>query len=281
MYIQFKPLASSSKGNSTYIATNETKILIDAGLTCKRIVEKLENINVNITDIDAIFLTHEHSDHIKGIGVISRKYNIPIFATSKTIKYILDNNKVGEIDKRNINIIYPSEKCVINDICLTPFDIPHDASQPVGYLVQANGFNVGVATDFGHVTEDIKYYLKNIDILLLESNYDEKMLMNGSYPYTLKRRIKSDKGHLSNIDAGQLLCDIYSKRLKYVFLGHLSEENNESIVALETVKHILEKNEIKYNEDDAVQLNIATSIQMNSVIQLNNMVIEKPLCMIQ
>ncbi len=280
MYIQFKPLASSSKGNSTYIATDETKILIDAGLTCKRIVEKLNNINVHIADIDAIFLTHEHSDHIKGIGVISRKYNIPIFATSKTIKYILDNNKVGEIDKRNINIIYPYEKCVINDICLTPFDIPHDASQPVGYLVQANGFNIGVATDFGHVTKDITNYLKNLDILLLESNYDEKMLMNGSYPYTLKRRIKSDNGHLSNINAGELLCEIYSKRLKHVFLGHLSEENNESIVALETVKHILDKNEIKYNEDGEMQLSIATSIKLNGLIQLNSMIVEKSLYMV-
>ncbi len=281
MYIQFKPLASSSKGNSTYIATSETRILIDAGLTCKRIVEKLNNISVNISEIDAIFLTHEHSDHIKGIGVISRKYNIPIFATSKTIKYILDNNKVGEIDKRNINIIYPFEKCVINDICLTPFDIPHDASQPVGYLIQANGFNIGIATDFGHITEDIRHYLSNLDILLLESNYDEKMLQNGSYPYTLKRRIKSDNGHLSNIDAGQLLCEIYSKRLKHVFLGHLSEENNESIVALETVKHILSKNEIKYNEDNEMQLSTATSVKMNSVVQLNSVIIEKPLCMVQ
>ncbi len=280
MYIQFKPLASSSKGNSTYIATTETKILIDAGLTCKRIVEKLNNINVDISDIDAIFLTHEHSDHIKGIGVISRKYNIPIFATTKTIKYILDNNKVGEIDRRNINIIYPFEKCVINDICLTPFDIPHDASQPVGYLVQSNGFNIGVATDFGHITEDIKNYLSNLDILLLESNYDEKMLLNGNYPYALKRRIKSEKGHLSNIDAGQLLCSVYSKRLKHVFLGHLSEENNESIVALETVKHILDKNKIKYNEDGEMNLCTATSVKLNGLIQLNNINFEKSFCMV-
>ncbi len=277
MYINFKPLASSSKGNSTYISTNETSILIDAGLTCKRIIEKLNNINVDISTIDAIFLTHEHSDHTKGIGVISRKYNIPIYATSKTIKYILDSNKLGDIDKRNINIIYPFEKCVINDICLTPFDIPHDASQPVGYLVQANGFNIGVATDFGHATEDIKYYLKNLDILLLESNYDEKMLLNGQYPYHLKRRIKSDVGHLSNIDAGNLLCDIYSKKLKYVFLGHLSDENNSSLVALETVKSILDNNNIKYNIDNEMNLLTATSVPLKSTIKLSKVFTEQKL----
>ncbi len=260
MFVNFKPLASSSKGNCTYISTSETSILIDAGLTCKRIVERLESIDVNIADIDAIFLTHEHSDHIKGIGVISRKYNIPIYATAKTIQYILDNNKVGEIDSRNINIVYPFEKCVINDICLTPFDIPHDAQQPVGYVVQASCFKIGIATDFGHITMDIKDYLKNCDILLLESNYDEKMLFNGMYPYSLKRRIHSEYGHLSNVHAGELLCELYSEKLKYVYLGHLSEENNSPIVALETVKSILDDKGISYNKDGEMQLSLATSV---------------------
>lgn len=259
MYINFKPLASSSKGNSTFISTRETSILIDAGLTCKKIIELLETINIDASTLDGIFITHEHSDHTKGIGVLSRKYNIPIYATSKTIKAILNDDKIGDIDKRNLNIVYPFEKCVVNDLCITPFDIPHDAAQPVGYVLQSSGFNIGVATDFGHVTEDIKLMLKDLDILLLESNYDEVMLKHGSYSYPLKQRIKSNVGHLSNIDAGNLLCELHSKRLKHVFLGHLSEENNAPLVALETVKSILDSNNILYNTENEMTLNLAAS----------------------
>ena len=246
MSVKFCPIASGSDGNSIYIGNEYTHILIDAGISGKRIKAGLEDsANVSPEKLDAVFITHEHTDHIQGAGVISRKYNVPIYATEKTWLAMERHNLIGDVAASNRRVIYAEEKCIINDIAVQPFDIPHDAAQPVGYCVYLEDRKISVATDMGCVTDNIREKLYDSDILLLESNHDLEMLKNGRYPQQLKRRILGDRGHLSNKSAGELLAEIISTKLKHVFLGHLSAENNRPLVAMDTVTSILENNHIK------------------------------------
>jgi len=243
MDVKFCPLVSGSSGNSTYIGTKHTHILIDAGVSCKQIVEHISELKLAPEQIDAIFITHEHIDHIKGAGVLSRKFDIPVYATLGTWEGI--GKTVGDLAQKNIKYVYEDEICIINDLCVKPFAIPHDAREPVAYSVFAENSKMTVATDIGHITDVVKENIYDSDVLLLEANHDLDMLKNGSYPWPLKKRILGDKGHLSNIAAGDTLSEILSSKLKYVFLGHLSKENNEPHLAYETVKKILEDNKIK------------------------------------
>lgn len=243
MALKFCAIASGSSGNSVFVGTKHTKVLIDAGLSGKRIIEGLASLNVTGETIDALFITHEHTDHIKGVGVFSRKFDIPIYATIGTWNAM--ENQIGKIAPKNKRFIYEEEPCIINDICMYPFSIPHDAKQPVGYSVEAENHKITIATDLGHITEDIKQKLFGSELLLLEANHDEEMVKNGHYPYHLKQRILGEQGHISNHTAGNLLCDIMSEKLKYVFLGHISEENNCPQLAYQTVEDILHKNNIK------------------------------------
>lgn len=243
MDVKFCPLVSGSSGNSTYIGTKHTHILIDAGVSCKQIVKHVSELNIDPQQIDAIFVTHEHIDHIKGIGVLSRKFDIPVYATPGTWEGI--GKTVGDFSNKNIKCVYEDEVCVINDLCVKPFKIPHDTIEPVAYSIFAEGCKMTVATDIGHITDTVKENIYDSDVLLLEANHDLDMLRNGRYPWSLKKRILGDKGHLSNVAAGDTLGDIITGKLKYVFLGHLSNENNEPHLAYETVSKILEENKIK------------------------------------
>lgn len=243
MDVTFCPLFSGSSGNSIFISTKSTKILIDAGVSGKKIENALTEINVSAKDLDAIFITHEHKDHITGAGILSRRFDIPLFATCGTWEYLDDN--IGKISPNNKNFIYNQENCFINDICVLPFEIPHDANEPVGFNVFAGNTKITIATDFGYPTDLIKQSIFNSDILLLEANHDVNMLENGSYPYPLKQRILSDKGHISNITAGNLIKEVMNKKLKYIYLGHLSEENNDPSVAYATVLDILKTGSVK------------------------------------
>lgn len=243
MDVRFCPLVSGSSGNSTYIGTKHTHILIDAGVSCKQIVEHIAELKLTPQQIDAIFITHEHIDHIKGAGVLSRKYDIPVYATPGTWEGI--GKTVGDFAQKNIKYVYEDEVCVINDLCVKPFAIPHDTNEPVSYSITAENCKMTVATDIGHITDTVKENIYDSDVLLLEANHDLDMLRNGSYPWPLKKRILGENGHLSNIAAGDTLSDIITGKLKYVFLGHLSKENNEPHLAYETVSEILEKNKIK------------------------------------
>ncbi len=249
MAVEFATIASGSSGNSVYFGTEYTKILIDAGLSGKKIQNGLKDIGVLGSDIDGIFVTHEHIDHVAGIGVLSRRFNIPVYATEGTWNCM--PSSVGKIESENKRVISKNEKCVINDLCVTPYAIPHDAGQPVGYNVMTEKFKVSIATDIGHVTEEIMENIKDCDLLLLESNHDVEMLKNGDYPYPLKQRILGKKGHLSNETAGKLLAWVIcqNSKLKNVFLGHLSKENNTPKTAYNTVKDILEGYDIKTNVD--------------------------------
>lgn len=237
MKLRFATIASSSGGNCVYIGTEYTNILIDAGLSGKRIEEGLSRLELTGHDIDAVFVTHEHADHVDGIGVLSRRYDIPVYATEGTWGNM--PVKVGELRPRNKRAVYADENLFFNDLCIQPFEIPHDAAEPVGYSIVTDNDKITVATDMGHITDIVKENIKGSSVLLLESNHDINMLKNGPYAYSLKQRILSDKGHLSNSVAGAFLSKTADSKLKYVFLGHLSKENNTPQLAFDTVKDIV------------------------------------------
>lgn len=243
MAVKFCPIASGSSGNSIFIGTEHTKILVDAGLSGKRIQEGLKDLFVKGKDLDALFITHEHKDHIKGVGILSRRFDIPVYATPGTWEGM--KNEIGAIAPKNVCYIYEGENCIINDLCIRPFEIPHDAAQPVGFNIMAGNIKVTVATDMGHITEEIKEAVYQSDILLLEANHDLKMLKEGPYPWILKQRILGEKGHISNDTAGNLISEVMTGKLKYIYLGHLSDENNIPHLAYETVENILNKHGIK------------------------------------
>lgn len=263
MGIGFLPIASSSKGNCTYISSNCTKILIDCGISCKKVTQLLEEHTINIKDINAIFVTHEHTDHINGIGVLARKYKIPIYATTKTWDYMLDNNKLGNIDDRLINHIYKNEVCIIDDIKVLPFEISHDAVDPVGYNVFINDKKISVCTDLGVVTQGVIDNLSNSNVILIESNHDIKMLENGPYTYQLKKRVLSSRGHLSNVACAELLIKTKMLNIEHIYLGHLSDDNNKPIKALETVKDIL-----KYNKFADIPIKLAKDGHSKPILRI-------------
>lgn len=233
-------IASGSSGNCIYVGNDSTHLLIDAGISKKRIEEGLTSIDVDPTKLNGILITHEHSDHISGIGVMARKYCLPIYGTVETIASILKTKNVGKIPEECFRFIKPDEPFVVNDIEVSPFSMSHDASNPVCYTLTSDNKKVGVATDLGVFDEHIIRNLSNSEIILLEANHDVNMLQVGSYPYYLKQRILGNRGHLSNENAGKLLNQIMHDRLKYIFLGHLSKENNFEELAYETVKNELE-----------------------------------------
>lgn len=264
MSIEFTPIGSGSKGNSIYIGTKDTKILIDAGLSGSKIESALKDINVSLDNIDAVFVTHEHSDHIDGIGVISRKYNIPIYATEGTWANMPD--KVGKISKDNKRFVYKDEAVVLNDMFIRPFAVPHDAKEPVCYNVLYNGIKISVATDMGHITRDVIENIRHSSALVLESNHDVDMLKMSNYPYQLKERILGKFGHISNETCGKLLSCIMNDKLKNVFLGHLSQDNNTPDLAYLTVASTLEEFGIKAGKD--VNLHIAKPYGISQVIEI-------------
>lgn len=234
-------IASGSSGNCIYVGNQNTKLLIDTGISGKRIEQGLSLLNLNPKEIDGILITHEHSDHIRGLGVMVRRYHLPVYATLETILLIEKN--IGQIPKHTFQEIKPDQAFFIKDININPFSVPHDAKNPVCYTFCSNGHKIGIATDLGNYNDYIISHLKDSEILLLEANHDIHMLEVGSYPYALKRRILGEYGHLSNDTTGRLLGKLLHKGLKYILLGHLSKENNYPQLAYETVKYELMKQE--------------------------------------
>lgn len=228
-------IASGSSGNCIYVGSDCAHVLIDAGISGRRVEAGLNSLELTGRDLDGILITHEHSDHIKGLGVLARKYNIPIYATGGTVDAMVRSGSLGKIPEGIFREIREDEPFLIKDLVVNPFTIPHDAAQPVGYRLECGEHSVGIATDLGKYNEYIIENLQNLDALLLEANHDIRMLQVGRYPYYLKQRIMGDRGHLSNENAGQLLCRLLHDNLKAVFLGHLSKENNYEELAYETV----------------------------------------------
>lgn len=247
MRLEFASIASGSSGNCIYVASGHTRLLIDAGLSGKRIEAGLGALSLTGYDIDAMLVTHEHNDHVDGVGIMSRRYDIPVYATEGTWAKMPE--KIGKIKPGNKNALYSGEALIINDLCIKPFDIPHDAAQPVGYTITDGVEKITVATDIGHITDEVKENIKDSSILLIESNHDVDMVKTGPYPYQLKQRVLSDFGHLSNENCGKMLKEVITDRLKYVFLGHLSNENNTPDLAFETVKNALENQGIVIGGD--------------------------------
>ena len=243
-------IASGSSGNCIYTGTDNTGVLIDAGISAKRIEQGLASIDRNIKEIKGIFISHEHSDHIKGIGVLARKHHIPIYGTKGTIGAIKNCSSLGAIDEELYRIIRPGEDVQIDDLTIKPFRISHDAAEPVAYRMECGEKAAAIATDLGFYNQEIVDKLQNLDVLLLESNHDTHMVQVGGYPYHLKQRILSDRGHLSNESAGKLLCHLLHDNLKAVFLGHLSKENNYEELAYETVKLEIAFGSEKYKPED-------------------------------
>ena len=229
-------IASGSSGNCIYAGTDDCHLLVDAGISGKRIENGLNSIGLKTAEMDGILITHEHSDHIAGLGVVARKYGIPMYGTKETIDAILHTSSVGKVDESLFHPILPDEAFTIGDITVKPFSISHDAANPVAYVMEHDTKKVAVATDLGKYDDYIIGKLQGLDVLLLEANHDIRMLQAGSYPYPLKRRILGERGHLSNEASGQLLGKVLHDKIKKIILGHLSKENNYAKLAYETVR---------------------------------------------
>lgn len=229
-------IASGSSGNCIYAGSDTTHILVDVGISGKKTEEGLKELDLSMRDIDGIFITHEHADHIAGLGVLSRKYEIPVYATKGTIEAIRQCPSIGEIPDDLFQPICADEKIVIKDLVCNPMKISHDAAEPVAYRISHGKKKVGIITDLGNYNDYTVESLRGMDALLLEANHDVRMLQVGPYPYRLKQRILGDRGHLSNERAGQLLSRLLHDKMQAVVLGHLSKENNLPELAYEAVR---------------------------------------------
>lgn len=229
-------LSSGSSGNCTYVGSGHANILVDAGISGKRIEYGLNCIEIKPADLEGILVTHEHSDHIQGIGVMARRYHTPIYGTKETLQAICRIKSIGEIPAELLRPVLPDEGFYINDIYVEPFATSHDAVNPVCYTFTSEGHKIGMATDLGVYDDYIISRLSGSEILLMEANHDENMLLAGAYPYHLKQRILGNRGHLSNENSGRLLARILHEKIKYITLAHLSKENNFEDLAYETVR---------------------------------------------
>ena len=214
--LKFCSLYSGSSGNSLLVESNSTKILVDCGVSGKKIVTALANLEVDITDIDAILVTHEHLDHVQSLGTISKKYDIPVFANFETWNAMPTQRE--KIDNKNRNYFINNTEFQIGNLQIFPFSTPHDAANPCAFSIVSGDKKLSIATDLGHIEQTIFENLKGSSFILLESNYDSEVLKMSSYPYSLKQRIAGPKGHLSNNDAGQTISALIYKDLKEVML---------------------------------------------------------------
>lgn len=242
-------LASGSSGNCVYVGNDDTNILVDVGISGKKVKEGLEAIGVDIAKLDAILITHEHSDHIKGIGVIARKYKIPMYTKSRTFNATVGQKSIGLVDVELFNEIVEDQSYRIGSMDVKPFKSSHDAVDPLCYTFEDQGKKISVATDLGNYDDYVKSYLSGSNILYIEANHDVRMLEVGPYPFFLKQRILSDLGHLSNDLSASLICELYHDKLDYIILGHLSHENNMPEVAYQTIKMEIDKR-LSLNEGD-------------------------------
>jgi phosphoribosyl 1,2-cyclic phosphodiesterase len=250
--IKFCSLFSGSSGNCLFVEGHNTKLLIDAGVSCKRITTALEEIEKNISEITAIIVTHEHSDHTSGVGNLSKKYNIPVYASLKTWEGM--PLQLQKVSKSNIKYFSVGSQFKIGDLIIHPFSTPHDALDPCGLNIFYGEKKITIATDVGHISNQLIEYMYGSNLLFLESNHDVDLLKVGSYPYFLKRRIISDIGHLSNESAGNTIGTLAKSGVNKFILGHLSKENNFPELAYQTVCSCLTSSGVSI---DDISLDIA------------------------
>ena len=255
MHLTYAPLFSGSSGNAIYVSCGSTRLLVDAGVSGVRIEREMRALGLEPDTLNAILVTHEHIDHIKGIGVLSRRYDLPVYASEGTWRGILKSD-VGTLGIKNVRAFTPDRDFFLGDLSIMPFSTPHDANQPVGFTFESGGAKLSIATDLGSVRESWFRHLDGSDSILLESNYDYGMLTGGSYPYELKRRIMGAHGHLSNEDAAFVATELTKGGTRQIILGHLSKENNYPDLARLTTEDALREADIDPERD--VQLLVAS-----------------------
>ena len=231
--LEFCSLYSGSSGNSLLVKTENTNILIDAGVSSKKIETALNSINIDPSSLDGILITHEHTDHVQGLGTFAKKYDLPVFVNQKTLDAMPKQKE--KISEKNINLIKIEEKFEIKDLKIKPFAIPHDAVNPCWFNIFKDNRKIRIATDIGHMSNGIIKNLEDSLFILLEANYDPEVLMCSKYPYQLKTRIAGPTGHLSNEMAGKTISYLLKSGLKQAMLGHLSKESNFPELAYKTV----------------------------------------------
>lgn len=251
--LNFCSLYSGSSGNSLFVETSNTKILVDAGVSSKKIENALNDIDVDPNSIDAILVTHEHSDHVQGLGTFSKKFDLPVFVNQETLDAMPKQR--DKLSDKNIKKFNVNEKFEIGDLIINPFSIPHDAANPCGFNIYNNKRKISIATDIGHMTNDIINNLEESLFIMLEANYDPEVLRCSSYPFPLKSRIAGPTGHLPNEMAGKTISYLLKSGLKGAMLGHLSKESNFPELAYQTVVDELIAN--NYDEN-ALSLSVAS-----------------------
>lgn len=240
-------LASGSSGNATYVETKGQRLLIDAGLSGKKIEQLFQQIDRKVSDLNAILVTHEHVDHVRGVGILSRKYHLPVYANAATWKML--DKSIGDIDPECRKIIEPDQLVTFGDLDVLSYEVSHDAIQPQFYAFQQNGKQFAMLTDTGYVSDKLRRLLYNADAYLIECNHEVEMLRYGSRPWSTKQRILGDKGHLNNTDGALAMVDMIGDKTRHVYLGHLSRENNTKELALSTMSQILTQHDIAVQQD--------------------------------
>ena len=259
----FCSLYSGSSGNSLFVETSNTKILVDAGVSCKKIENALEDINVDPTSLDGILVTHEHIDHVQSLGTLSKKYDLPVFVNQETLDAM--PKQKDKIAEKNVKLFKVTENFSIGDLEIKPFSIPHDAANPCGFNILKENKKISIATDIGHMTKNILNNLEESLFIMLEANYDPEILKCSSYPFNLKTRISGPTGHLSNELAGKTITYLLQSGLKNAMLGHLSKESNFPELAYQTVlDELLSTN---YDENN-FKLSVASRDSHSKVITI-------------
>jgi len=240
--LRFSVLASGSSGNAFYIESNETRLLVDAGLSGKQIDRLFQEINIDPHTLTGILVTHEHSDHIKGLGVVARKYQLPIYANRKTWQAMEDS--LGQLTTDQKFEFAVDQVKTFNDLDIRSFAVSHDAAEPMFFTFHKGDRKVALVTDLGYVSESIKHIVADADAYIFEANHDVEMLRMGRYPWSVKRRILSDSGHVSNEDCGYALSEVIGNNTERIYLAHLSQDNNMKELAKMSVDQILQKHGI-------------------------------------
>ncbi len=249
MVLRFLSLASGSSGNCYYIGTDNYGILLDAGIGLRTIKKVLKENHIGLEQIMAVFITHDHADHIKSVGGLGEKYGIPIYATEAVHSGIDESHYVDEKLYTSRRIIEKDQAVLIKEFKITAFDVPHDASDCVGYLVEYKYHKCVLATDIGHINETVSQYARIANHLIIEANYDKEMLLQGNYPAFLKERIMNGNGHLCNSETADFLAANFDLHLKNIWLCHLSKENNHPELAYKTVEMALGQYGIRIGAD--------------------------------
>ena len=259
----FCSLYSGSSGNSLFVETQNTKLLIDAGVSSKKIETALNDINIDPSTLNGILVTHEHIDHVQGLGTLSKKFDLPVFVNQETLDAM--PKQKDKISENNIKTFKISDKFDIGDLEIKPFSIPHDAANPCGFNIWKNNKKISIATDIGHMTNPILKSLEESLFIMLEANYDPEVLRCSPYPFTLKSRIAGPTGHLPNEMAGKTISHLLKSGLKNAMLGHLSKQSNFPELAYKTVVDELISN--NYNED-CISLSVASRDNHSKIITI-------------